>query len=388
MRNLRFYLYLAILGLIPVLFISDCSWVDPLRDLFSPKTEREIYARDWRRRVGKDNATYQAWMAENDRALRQSPVAELPHRERIRDISAAELPAGLAQGYRFSLERGRALEVSCERHNEAQIFGELYRAGRDQQGPYFDLLESWTATNSKLYYEALESDEDLVLVVQTAPNKGGHYELLIKDYGPLQFPVEGHNNSAIQSFWGAPRDGGARKHEGNDIFAPKGTPVVATSAGRVSRVESTSRGGKVVWLEDDFRQLRLYYAHLDEQWVRPNQRVERGEALGTVGNTGNAERTPPHLHFGIYPIGEGAVDPLPFYQLATAAVPSLGVDANRIGQAFQLDSRRTHSLRSAPSREAAQIRQLQGGESVWILGASNGLYRIRTESGETGYFAP
>ena len=371
-----------------MLFISDCSWVDPLRDLFSPKTEREIYARDWRRRVGKDNATYQAWMAENDRALRQSPAANLPHRERIRDISAAELPAGLAQGYRFTLERGRGLIVGCNRLNDAKVFGELYRMGRDSKGQFFDLVASWSEMSYSIAYDALENAEQLVLVIQTAPNKGGKYEISINERPSLWFPVEGVDNSAIQSFWGAPREGGARRHEGNDIFAPRGTPVLATSAGRISRVESTSRGGKVVWLEDDYHQLRLYYAHLDEQWVRPNQRVELGEALGTVGNTGNAERTPPHLHFGIYPMGEGAVDPLPYYQLAQEEAPALGVDANRLGQTLQLDSRRTHYLRAAPRREADQIRQLQGGESVWILGASNGFYRIRTESGETGYFAP
>ncbi|MEM7574149.1 MAG: M23 family metallopeptidase [Bacteroidota bacterium] len=388
MKNLRFYLYLAILGLIPLLFISDCSWVDPLRDLLHPKTEREAYAREWRREVGKDHPTYLAWLAENDRALRQAPQARLPQLERIKDISAEGLPAGLAQGYRFKLARGRALEVKCEPLNEARIYGELYRIGEDRQGAYYDLLTSWKQEQSSLNYEALDAEEELVLVVQTAPAKGGHYNLLLRDYGPLQFPVEGVDNSAIQSFWGAPRDGGARKHEGNDIFAPRGTPVLATSEGRVSRVENTSRGGKVVWLEDDYRQLRLYYAHLDEQWVRPNQRVERGEALGTVGNTGNAERTPPHLHFGIYPMGEGAVDPLAFYRLAETATPTTDADLSRIGQAWQVDRRAAFYLRLAPSREADPKRQLRAEENVWILGASSGLYRIRTESGETGYFAP
>ncbi|RYY98431.1 MAG: M23 family metallopeptidase, partial [Chitinophagaceae bacterium] len=67
----------------------------------------------------------------------------------------------------------------------------------------------------------------------------------------------------------------------------------------------------------------LYYAHLDEQRVRPGQHVAAGDILGLVGNTGNARHTPAHLHFGIYTAG-GAVDPFPFIdktEHAAAALP-------------------------------------------------------------------
>ena len=53
----------------------------------------------------------------------------------------------------------------------------------------------------------------------------------------------------------------------------------------------------------------LYYAHLDQQLVSPGERVNAGEIVGTVGNTGNARTTAPHLHFGIYAVGRGAIDP-------------------------------------------------------------------------------
>jgi murein DD-endopeptidase MepM/ murein hydrolase activator NlpD len=55
-----------------------------------------------------------------------------------------------------------------------------------------------------------------------------------------------------------------------------------------------------------------YYAHLDRQAVTPGQRVNAGDLVGWVGNTGNARTTPPHLHFGVYLAAAGAVDPLPF----------------------------------------------------------------------------
>ena len=93
------------------------------------------------------------------------------------------------------------------------------------------------------------------------------------------------------------------------MFAPRGTPVLAGAAGRVSRVQETPVGGRVVWLQTDAGS--LYYAHLDRQLVEPGARVAAGDTLGTVGNTGNAAATPPHLHFGVYG-RRGAVDPEPF----------------------------------------------------------------------------
>ena len=116
------------------------------------------------------------------------------------------------------------------------------------------------------------------------------------------------DEDAIQSRWGAPRDGGARRHEGIDVFAPRGTPVLAGAAGRVSRVQETPIGGRVVWLQTDAGS--LYYAHLDRPLVAAGDRVGAGDTLGTVGNTGNAAATPPHLHFGIY--APRAIDPEPF----------------------------------------------------------------------------
>ena len=69
----------------------------------------------------------------------------------------------------------------------------------------------------------------------------------------------------------------------------------------------------------------LYYAHLDRQLVQPGQHVRPGDTLGLVGNTGNARTTVPHLHFGIYQSGRGAVDPWPYLHRADpvpAALPT------------------------------------------------------------------
>jgi murein DD-endopeptidase MepM/ murein hydrolase activator NlpD len=126
----------------------------------------------------------------------------------------------------------------------------------------------------------------------------------------LAFPVAG-SRSNVGSFWGDVRDGGKRKHEGIDIFAKKGTPVVAVCSGVITSVATTPRGGKVVWLQSFTHPWSAYYAHLDQQKVRRGQIVKKGQVLGTVGNTGNARTTPSHLHFGIY-TWNGAVNPFPY----------------------------------------------------------------------------
>jgi murein DD-endopeptidase MepM/ murein hydrolase activator NlpD len=106
--------------------------------------------------------------------------------------------------------------------------------------------------------------------------------------------------------WGAPRPGG-RKHLGTDVFAHRGTPVVAPVGGTV-----THRPGKVAglafYLEGDDGNV-YYGAHLER--LEAAGRVERGTRLGLVGSTGNAEGTTPHLHFEIHLGGTEPVSPFP-----------------------------------------------------------------------------
>jgi murein DD-endopeptidase MepM/ murein hydrolase activator NlpD len=125
----------------------------------------------------------------------------------------------------------------------------------------------------------------------------------------LVFPVAS-KKAVVGSYWGASREGG-RRHKGIDIFARKGTPVVAVSDGVVTYVGNGGKGGKCVWVKSADHPWTAYYAHLDKQKVHAGQAVKKGQVLGTVGNTGNAHSTPSHLHFGIYNDGS-AVNPLPY----------------------------------------------------------------------------
>lgn len=135
---------------------------------------------------------------------------------------------------------------------------------------------------------------------------------LLRDTRPtaLPVPVEGVAAHRVRDTWGAPRPGG-RAHQGVDIFAPHGTPIRSTTRGLVWRIGENPLGGTVVWVLGPGGDLH-YYAHLDRVAdVRQRRRVEAGALLGYVGTTGNAARTPPHLHYAIYRRAVGAVNPYP-----------------------------------------------------------------------------
>jgi murein DD-endopeptidase MepM/ murein hydrolase activator NlpD len=128
-------------------------------------------------------------------------------------------------------------------------------------------------------------------------------------------PVQGVSLRSVRDTFGAPRPGD-RKHQGVDIFAPRGTPVISTTRGIVSRLGENRLGGIVVWVMGPGGD-RHYYAHLDSVAdIRAGQRIGAGDVLGTVGNSGNARGTPPHLHYGIYRRISGAINP--FSLLAAA----------------------------------------------------------------------
>jgi peptidoglycan LD-endopeptidase LytH len=126
----------------------------------------------------------------------------------------------------------------------------------------------------------------------------------------LPVPVHGVSMRAVRDTFGAPRPGD-RKHQGIDIFAPRGTPVLSTTRGIVARIGENSLGGTVVWVLGPGGD-RHYYAHLNSVAdIKIGQRIVPGDVLGTVGTTGNARGTPPHLHYGVYRRASGAINPFP-----------------------------------------------------------------------------
>jgi murein DD-endopeptidase MepM/ murein hydrolase activator NlpD len=119
-------------------------------------------------------------------------------------------------------------------------------------------------------------------------------------------PVQGPR-SVADSF-GAPRPGG-RIHEGNDVFAAYGTPVVAVDDGVVTR-EPNTLGGRAVVLRTSASY--FYYAHLSE--YGHGGRVRAGDVIGLTGTTGDAKGLIAQVHFEYHPGAGPAVDPFPFLQ--------------------------------------------------------------------------
>lgn len=124
------------------------------------------------------------------------------------------------------------------------------------------------------------------------------------------FPVYGTHS--FSDDYGAPRaDTGF--HQGNDIFATAGTPAVAVCDGSLNRVGTLPVSGNRLWVKcktgDSF-----FYAHLSAFATdsRDGAKVTSGQVVGFVGSTGDAERTPPHVHFEVHPGDGNAVDPYPF----------------------------------------------------------------------------
>jgi murein DD-endopeptidase MepM/ murein hydrolase activator NlpD len=118
-------------------------------------------------------------------------------------------------------------------------------------------------------------------------------------------PVKGARKYDFSDSWGSARHGG-RRHRGNDIFAKRGTPVVANVGGTLRYAHGTVAGNAYYIQGDDGH---VYYgSHLDAISVKPG-RVEKGQVIGTVGTSGNAQGTPPHLHFEIKPRGGPSVNP-------------------------------------------------------------------------------
>lgn len=106
--------------------------------------------------------------------------------------------------------------------------------------------------------------------------------------------------------WGDDRPGG-RSHKGIDIMAPRGVPVQAVEDGVIVQANYHRQGGRQIWMRADSTGDVYYYAHLDywEKWIWTGTRVEKGDVMGTLGSSGNADG--PTLHFGWMP-GSGRVD--------------------------------------------------------------------------------
>jgi murein DD-endopeptidase MepM/ murein hydrolase activator NlpD len=349
-------LFRVFLGISLVVLLS-CNTGRPA--FFGKRSPHELYAQKLADAGLQSTALGSAWLSAAERALSQPVTVSLPYR--ITGYFAAENPR--AVGLRFPVKRGEKLTFRLEKRPVAGfgLYMDLWNPGTTGGKPQRLLFAD--TSKADLEYEVIETGS-LVLRLQPELLRSGNYTLSISVSGSLAFPVSGKAGK-VGSFWGADRDAGARSHEGIDIFAPKRTPVVAAAPGRIGRVQETAIGGKVVWLNPTGKSLSLYYAHLDEQLVRPGQAVEAGDTLGLVGNTGNAKTTPPHLHFGIYGAG-GAVDPFPFVDPAPKLAPAVTFSGN-FNEFYRLTAPIEQPGRTFGKNTVGRVLDAGNGQVFWEL---------------------
>ena len=312
------------------LVVSSCRTTSR-PGLFSKKTPHELYSKRITDAGLQSTALGKSWFNAAALAVAQPVTVTKPYKET--GFFSATKPG--ATGLKFSAIRGEKLQISVSKKPAGifKLYLDLWKQDTTRTSPP-DLVASSDTTGIAIEYE-VENSGYYVLRLQPELLQDCEYTIGIAATASLAFPIRAPGENPIKSYWGASRDAGTRKHEGVDIFAPRLTPVVAAADGRVTRVNENNLGGKVVWMRPEKKNYTLYYAHLDSQLVQEGQRVVSGDTLGLMGNTGNAKRTAPHLHFGIYTMN-GAIDPLPFinpdYPRATeikADIAELGADGGR-----------------------------------------------------------
>ncbi|PPT17286.1 M23 family metallopeptidase [Xanthomonas arboricola] len=120
----------------------------------------------------------------------------------------------------------------------------------------------------------------------------------------LLIPVQGIGSGQLQDTFTDARSEG-RVHDAIDILAPTGTPVIAVADGTVEKLFNSERGGLTVYQFDPNGTYCYYYAHLERyaDGLAEKQSIKRGQVIGYVGSTGNADPAAPHLHFEIHRLG-------------------------------------------------------------------------------------
>jgi peptidoglycan LD-endopeptidase LytH len=340
---------------------TGCDALEDVRNRVGAATPREAYLHGLENAGLLETALARDWVSAGDLALQQALDVTVP----VEEAGYLDSAEPRAVAVRLPLQRGQRVTIRADLlpAADALLFLDVFR---------IDSLESAAprfiaAADSGGRWLEFEPARTAPHIVRLQPEllRGGRYLLSIRSSPALSFPVSGMNGRAIGSRYGAPRDGGAREHKGVDIFAPRGTPVVAAARGVVNRVGETPIGGRVVWLRDERRSLSLYYAHLDTQLVTNGTQVEIGDTLGTVGNTGNARTTPPHLHFGIYRRGEGAIDPFAYVYSYHDAVPRLRADTSLLG-----------SWARSTASVATNGREVEAGTPFRVRAASGDRFRV------------
>jgi peptidoglycan LD-endopeptidase LytH len=356
-----------------ILFFS-CNGFKSIKSAFKDMSPYERYVEALKKAELLNATMAREWLSAGERALSDSVVVNTPFSE----TGFFQASSPQARSYAFSAKDGQVLTVktSVRSQSSSKLFVDLFLQddGKWESVAYGD--STFTLT-----YE-FSNNEECLLRLQPELLANLWYAVDVSLTPVLINPVFGASNKSIGSFYGASRDNGRRSHEGVDIFAPKGTPVVAPTDGYVSRVGVNPLGGKVVWMKDLKRGHSYYFAHLDSQMVKPGMQVNQGHVLGLVGNTGNAKRTPAHLHFGIYQTG--SKDPLHYIKQIEEEMASIPIDTGFQQKPYKVRTKKA-SLHSGPSNSLSVRTSLLKDTYVTVLGQSREWYRVALPDETQGY---
>ncbi|UCD25293.1 MAG: M23 family metallopeptidase [Gemmatimonadota bacterium] len=358
--------------------VSGCG-EDSLRGLFVGYTPHERYEQSLKRAGLDETALGRDWIAAADQAVANPVPISSPYHE----VSYLDSREAHAVGYSVELRRGQMISARFESDNDTsyQVFLDMFVIPSNSDGSP-RLLASADSLEHELEYTA-RRDGEYIVRVQPELLRGGSYEITVIVGASLAFPVHGHDTTAIRSWFGDPRSGGAREHHGVDIFAPRGTPVIAAAKGRVRSTRPNNLGGLVVWLRDELGR-SLYYAHLDSQTVRRGDLVDVGDTIGFVGNSGNARTTPPHLHFGMY--WGGPSDPYPAIKQLPSTPAQFSGDQGLVGGLARV-ARGVARVREEPRSRSRVLAELPVHTPLRILGGTGGWYRVNLPDGTLGFVA-
>jgi murein DD-endopeptidase MepM/ murein hydrolase activator NlpD len=257
----------------------------------SEKIARDLY-------MNGGDATLEAWIGSDDLG---EVASRMEYVEAVGELNAQ----ALEQAAEVEAElRAKRAELEAQAGDLTQVEDDLAAESAALQQRFADAQDEYEALKLRLEAEArreVAARRAAVLASRESDSGGGPVP---NGVGGMTCPVDGPT-SFIDS-WGFPRSGG-RSHEGSDVFAAMGTPLVAITDGRItySGVGSLS-GNWLILTGDDGHE--YMYMHNRENVVTEG-RVRAGQQIATVGDTGNAQGTPPHLHFEFHPDAGEPVNP-------------------------------------------------------------------------------
>lgn len=361
--------------------ISSCKEeTEKIIDIVS-ETPKKLPARTaYERSYSVNDSDFLRWREAFENAKLDKLQITLPYSES--GIFNADLKDTIQQNfnvysYNLQLKEGERIVVDVEKQTDSiLVFIDFFQV----KDGSLELLKS--AENRESYIsQEIEKSSFYKIIVQPQMNLEIPFKLKIYKEPLYTFPIIGGENKDIQGFWADPRDTGSRSHEGVDIFAARGTPVISVSNGVVSTIGEGGFGGKQVWLSDDLFGNRIYYAHLDSIAVSEGNKLKIGDTIGFVGNTGNAIDLPPHLHFGVYK-DRTAVNPLPY--IKKTEIQNIKI-ASTVVKAVVANSRA--EIRKGPASFYEQLGILKKNDTLFVLGKNQTWFHIQSLKGVKGFIS-